>query len=127
MAERLRLSIANRIFEGSNPSRASMKYEAHITISLSSEEEVKKVGLSSNWTFSKILGDPIMGKEAYCYLTQYKENANELLKEMNDVASCLKLNNCKVLRCKIELICYDTKTNVNILNNLLSLENGEYK
>ena len=31
MAERLRLSIANRIFEGSNPSRASMKYEAHIT------------------------------------------------------------------------------------------------
>jgi len=97
-----------------------MKYEAHITISISSEEEIKKIGLNSNWTFSKILGDPIMGKEAYCYLTQYKEDANELLKEMNAIVSQIEANNCKVLRCKIELICYDTKTNVNILENISS-------
>lgn len=89
------------------------KFEAHITLPREQSDEVEKMALDSGWTYSAIDGDPVMGKQAYCYLTAYDPNDENLLKRMRIVTAMLKQRDVHVLREKIERIVYDTKTGVN--------------
>lgn len=86
------------------------KFEAHITCPREWTPTVEKAGFMSEWAFSAIDGDPVMGKQAYCYLTGYDTNAATLLERTNRLADFLRAAGVPVLREKVEEIIYDTKT-----------------
>ncbi len=88
------------------------KFEAHITCPREKSDDVKQFAGLTGWSFSAIDGDPVMGKQAYCYLTAYRPVAEELLAEMAKLSHLLLEANVPVLREKIERIIYDTKTGV---------------
>jgi hypothetical protein len=89
------------------------KFEAHITLPRAQAEDVEKMAADSGWTYSAIDGDPVMGKQAYCYLTAYDTTATGLLARMRIVTAALTQRDVQVLREKIERIIFDTKTGVN--------------
>lgn len=91
------------------------KFEAHITCPREASEIVQEVATKTGWTYSAIDGDPVMGKQAYCYLTAYDFNGHHLLESVKGVSTILKIRNIEVLREKVEQIVYDTKTGVNEL------------
>ncbi len=91
------------------------KYECHITCSRIDSNKVLKIAEETKWKFSAIDGDPIMGKEPYCYLTQYCSDPKDLYDSMKLVCRLLTSYDVKVLREKIEQIIYDTKTGVDEL------------
>lgn len=92
------------------------KFEAHVTCDRSQSLIVQKVADSIGWTFSAIDGDPIMGKQAYCYLTAYDTSGHALMVRMlNEVRPLLDRHGVEPLRFKIEEIVYDSKTGVNTL------------
>jgi hypothetical protein len=90
------------------------KFEAHITCPREASREVE-VSLTEGWVFSAIDGDPVMGKQAYCYLTAYDTDAQLLLERVTAKAAYLRLQGVEVLREKIEEIIYDTKTGVDCI------------
>lgn len=90
-------------------------YEAHITYR-SADKSVVEKHHSSDWKFSAIDGDPVMGKEVFCYLTSYDSDPKNLLRRMvrerDSIGRCLAGEWGPVAaRMKIEKIVYDTKTN----------------
>lgn len=89
-------------------------FEAHITYSSRHREWVEK-NHSPDWKFSAIDGDPVLGKEVFCYLTSYDDSAENLLRRMvreRDRLMCCVKNEYGpgAVRMKIERIVYDTKT-----------------
>lgn len=100
--------------------RGMPKYEAHITCERRDALRLQEIaainpGAESQWTFSQIDGDPLMGKTPYAYLTAYDSDALRLKTRMNLIAVRLRTVDVPVLRCKIEQILYDTKTGVDDL------------
>lgn len=91
------------------------RYEAHITADIQFAKEVQIVANASGWKYSQIHGCPIMGNKTYCYLTHYNTNAQTLKNQMDAISTLLTMGNVPVLRSKIEMIIYDTKTGVNHL------------
>lgn len=87
------------------------KFESHITCFRSNSDKVKEIGESAGWSFSAIDGDPVMGKQAYCYLTSYDTDGQNLHDSMKVVAASLEAVGITPLRLKIEEIIFDTKTN----------------
>ena len=77
------------------------KFEAHITLPRDRAETVEKLGALCGWTFSQIDGDPLMGKQAYCYLTAYKPDAQALLAEMREVSRLLAEASVMVLQVQL--------------------------
>lgn len=96
-----------------------MKFEAHITCKLSDSEAVREVCEYTGWSYSQIDGDPIMGKQAYCYLTTYDSNEEILYSSMQEVCQILRSAMVEPLRQKIELIVFDSKTGVDVLGLVL--------
>jgi len=92
------------------------KFEAHITMPRDKAEDVEKWAEISGWKFSQIDGDPLMGKQAYCYLTNYDTDGKRLLMRTVTLGLNLQEHGIPVLRQKIEQIIYDTKTNVDEIN-----------
>ena len=81
-------------------------YEAHVTFNSTNEIYYP------TWKFSRIDGDPILGKGIKMYLTkQFKETvtlqANQ--EEMSVVSQHVYFMGGQPLRTKIELVVYDTK------------------
>jgi hypothetical protein len=91
------------------------KFESHITCRREQRDSVERVGLARGWKGSAIDPDPIMGDKPYCYLTAYDSDVDRLKVQMEATAEALLREGLDVLRCKIERIVYDTKTDVNEL------------
>lgn len=86
-------------------------YECHITLAddlVKSEEAVVLTG----WKFSKIYGDPVLGKHLFSYATKHYSIAipEELVVDaMGKVFNQLKESGLNVIRQKVELVVYDSK------------------
>jgi hypothetical protein len=95
-----------------------MKFECHITMSRSDGPAALNVSAEYShlegglWKYSQIDGDPVMGQQVFCYLTRYDTSYVRLYSAMKTLVAALPQNGVNVLRQKIELIMYDTKTGV---------------
>ena len=82
-------------------------WEAHITFYSDKELEYP------SWKFSKIDGDPVLGKGVKSYLTkQFKGSIplSDILEEMNGVTKHIFDSGCDYFRRKVERVVFDTKT-----------------
>jgi hypothetical protein len=92
-----------------------MYYECHITLErpaiAEDEPELKKDIESQFWSFSTILGDPIMGNKPFCFATKHirADSVDKVITEMGVVARALILKGWNVVRQKIEIVVYDTR------------------
>jgi hypothetical protein len=95
----------------------SRKFECHITMPREQSTVVQVVANQEllGFAFSAIDGDPVMGKQAYCYLTCYDTDGLGLLEKMRVASGVLKRHGVLVLREKVEEIVYDTKTGHDVL------------
>ena len=89
------------------------EFEAHMTFNLHHEHRL--VGYlrdNPQWagvfSFSRIAGDPDLGKDTRCYLTAHSNDYSTLRDAMDLVEKELMVFDVKVLRKKIERIVYDT-------------------
>lgn len=94
---------------------STRKFEAHITMRRDQSEIVKGFDGVLGWSFSAIDGDPVMGKQAYCYLTAYGPIGTDLLVKVQTLSNVLRDNGVEVLREKVEEIVYDSKTGHDVL------------
>lgn len=73
------------------------------------EHAVKSVG----WKFSKIDGDPSLGDGVKCYATMHyneRKPIDDVIREVNDLGDALEAGNIDVVRRKVELVVYDTRS-----------------
>lgn len=84
-------------------------YEAHITFPNSLRRKVKRH--AGDWKFSRMLGDPVLGRGKYCYLTTYADDQYYLRGLMEATAATLTRKGIRPLRLKIEEEVYDRKIN----------------
>lgn len=89
-------------------------FEAHITFNsqLYGDFLDKIAGPKFGWKYSVIAGDPVLGKDTFCYLSKHDTEPRALYVSMHDVATKLQSVGVAVLRMKIEEVLYDTKTNI---------------
>lgn len=87
-----------------------MNYESHITIPAVNHQVAAEVAEKHNWFMSKITDDPLLGPGAKSYLTAHRTDYFEMWTDMTRVSAELARLGIPVLREKIELIMYDTKT-----------------
>jgi len=87
-----------------------MNYECHITCKLEDHVEAEKIAKWHGWKTSEIARDPLLGQDTYFYLTRHHDDLIEMHKEMNFMSGCLRNAGCTVIREKIELTVYDTKS-----------------
>lgn len=90
-----------------------MNFECHITVPLAH----KQIALNTTadrafakWHNSEIKRDPVLGKASYFYLTAHSDNYISLYTQMKALVGALSQDGANVVREKIELIMYDTKT-----------------
>ena len=86
-------------------------YECHVTFNLPTTSHGRPP--ISGWKFSAIDGDPVLGAGVKCYLTRQFKASRELADVIDDlegVASELRRNGIEVLRTKVELVVYDSKS-----------------
>lgn len=91
-----------------------MTYECHITTTVADEPEAAAVASALGWKTSEIKRDPLLGDASHFYLTAHDTSFPRLYVKMKRTAAELKQLNCTVLREKIELIVYDTKTGTGV-------------
>lgn len=90
-------------------------YECHITIEATGEymqQKAQELIEKRGWKFSKIDGDPVLGKGVKCYATNHfaaKKNVDEVIRNMSYLAEELFAASFLVIREKVELIIFDTK------------------
>lgn len=90
-------------------------YECHITIN--AESTVQLLWLEAlagdiGWKFSRIDGDPVLGKGVFTYFTRHDTNADRMKSRMQNAVARLSEAGFHVVREKIEHIIYDTKTGI---------------
>lgn len=90
-----------------------MYYECHITMK-GDPEKIEAAVKDSDWIFSKIDGDPVLGEGVKCYATKMfseaRHSADEVIAITNALALRLRTQfRLNVLRAKVELVIYDTK------------------
>jgi len=87
-------------------------YECHITM-LGDSENIKRLTESVEWHYSKIDGDPILGKgiKHYATINFKKENITlqNCIENMNEVKKYMIRSGISVIRTKIEEIVYDER------------------
>lgn len=85
-----------------------MSYEAHITLHRDDAARVQAFAPTVGWSFSQIDGDPVLGKQPFCYLTQHSDDLLALMGRMHGIVGLLTdIEHLDVLRTKIELIVHD--------------------
>ena len=88
-------------------------YECHITMEMENKGLAERAVKATGWSFSAIDGDPILGKGVKCYATKHfpeRKPEEEVLKELNAVGNELADHGINVVRRKIELVLYDTRS-----------------
>lgn len=88
-----------------------MNYECHITIPRDSADIGETIATELHWKFSKIDGDPVLGKKVFAYLTTHDSDLLRMRERMQTAADALRARGIDVVREKIELIVYDVKHN----------------
>ena len=86
-------------------------YECHVTFTLPTASHGRPP--IPNWKFSAIDGDPVLGAGVKCYLTRQFKASRELddvITDLEEVANELRRNKISVLRTKVELVVYDSKS-----------------
>lgn len=91
-----------------------MNYECHITTETSSAEKAAQVAQTLGWKTSEIARDPLLGDKNYFYLTLHERTFGEIKARMEHCVSILRANEIPVIRQKIEIIIFDTKTGVGV-------------
>lgn len=90
-----------------------MLFECHITLHLDDADVGNHLAKEFHWKTSQIERDPVLGNNAYFYLTTHASNYIEIYTKMNRTSLAFEsLTNRTVVREKIELIMYDTKVKV---------------
>ena len=84
-----------------------MKFECHITVSVSDAELASAIAKDMNWSTSQIARDPILGDDTYFYLTCHSESYLHIHNKMQSTTQWLFKNKIPVIRNKIELIMHD--------------------
>lgn len=91
-----------------------MYYETHITMDHVPDVLSLQVYLNSyGWYYSRIDGDPHLGPLVFHYATRHYAGSwmpDDVKKNLQDMVELLKTRNCSVIRSKIEMVIYDTKT-----------------
>lgn len=91
----------------------AISYECHITIKDNVEHStIEKILNNVNWKFSCIKGDPILGKQTFCYATKHyptNKSKEEVIEKVNEASNLFEKNGLEIIRKKIELIIWDTK------------------
>lgn len=92
-----------------------MIFEAHIILPSSEASRVASWAKEEAAAWSlEIDGDPLLGVKPHCHLNRHYERYEWLLSSMLDTRNRLRAQGIEVLRMKIELIMYDTKTGVGL-------------
>ena len=89
-----------------------MTYECHITINAKDASIGTVIANARKWKTSEIARDPLLGDATFFYLTVHRSSLPAIYKEMKTTVYLLKESGIEVLREKIELIVYDTKTGI---------------
>ena len=84
-------------------------FEAHITYDGRDYGDVQTLAKALGWKFSRMIGDPVLGDEEYCYMTKHHENKNQLLAEMGIVVGKSQAVGLRVRRMKIEQDVFDAR------------------
>lgn len=89
-----------------------MNYECHITIPIDyagpAFDDACKV---AGWSTSRIMGDPVLAPDKpFAYANRHARVLTHLRHDMTTFADVLRGMGIPVLREKIEIIIYDTKT-----------------
>lgn len=87
-------------------------YECHITIE-GERKAVEEAVTATGWKFSAIDGDPSLGEGVKCYATMHYNNripVYEVIDTVNQAASNLRSRGITVVREKVEMVVYDTRS-----------------
>lgn len=84
-------------------------FECHITCNISDAAKVENAGKLTEWKFSKIDGDPVLGKKVFCYLTLHHKDLIAIRAMLSTMTETLRVFGVEVVRQKIELIVFDTE------------------
>ena len=88
-----------------------MIYEWHITCPHAEAEQVSAACAKMKGVkYSAIVGDPIMGPATFCYATGHAFDLSKATADLQNVAMFMRNEKITVLREKIELIVYDSRS-----------------
>ena len=90
----------------------SQYYECHITIE-GDKDTSEKLVTHVGWKFSAIDGDPSLGEGVKCYATMHYNNRVPLVEVIDRVqttANALRAAGLHVVREKVEMVVYDTRS-----------------
>lgn len=83
-------------------------YECHITFRGEEATLVEMAGLPG-WSFSKIDGDPVMGKGVLCYLTANFNTRDVALLSVGIACGMAEKKGLHPIRAKVEHVIYDRR------------------
>ena len=91
-----------------------MNFECHVTIKTDDlHKELLQAIIESvgGWSFSSIAGDPLLGKDTFCYATAHFDDPMEALVQTTAVSEALAKASVwfHVIRRKIELVISDER------------------
>lgn len=89
-------------------------FECHVTTTVAHAQEAERLAAAFGWKTSEIKRDPLLGDASFFYLTLHDKSLTTIYAQMSHMAADLRAAGCDVLRSKIELIVYDTKTGVGV-------------
>lgn len=84
------------------------EFECHVTFPAADAEGVEALDLPG-WSFSKIDGDPEMGKGVLCYLTAHYHTQDIALLAMGIVCGRAEIAGLHPMRAKVEHVIYDRR------------------
>jgi len=84
--------------------------ECHITFSVENAEFCTAVAAANHWKTSEIARDPVLGDKNFFYLTTHDTDLIKLMQRIHRIRFFAEESNVQILREKIELIIYDTKS-----------------
>ena len=87
-------------------------YECHVTLHNPNKEICELIAKDFKWKTSEIERDPVLGNDTFFYFTSHSKNFVALMEEMQELENQLTIAEQTVIRKKIELIIYDTKTGI---------------
>lgn len=83
-------------------------YECHLTFKYDGTNAIELL-TPFGWKFSKIDGDPVLGKELHCYWTAWNQSQGVMADEMERQINVSKEMSLPLVRAKIEHIIYDQR------------------